>query len=80
MSTELRPQQGQPHVDTPITGHFTGKSAVSRKVIQIVVLSRKLEMLTCGSKIWEELHRLAASDIVVEVEHVKAHRTKKDKK
>ena len=31
-------------------------------------------------KIWEELHRLAARDIVVEVEHVKAHRTKKDKK
>ena len=30
-------------------------------------------------KIWEELHRLAARDIVVEVEHVKAHRTKKDK-
>ena len=31
-------------------------------------------------KMWEELHRLAARDIVVEVEHVKAHRTKKDKK
>ena len=31
-------------------------------------------------KIWEELHRLVARDIVVEVEHVKAHRTKKDKK
>ena len=31
-------------------------------------------------KIWEELHRLAARDIVVGVEHVKAHRTKKDKK
>ena len=30
-------------------------------------------------KIWEELHRLAARDIVVEVEHVKAHRTKKEK-
>ena len=28
-------------------------------------------------KIWEELHRLAARDTVVEVEHVKAHRTKK---
>ena len=28
---------------------------------------------------WEELHRLAARDVVVEVEHVK-HRTKKDKK
>ena len=31
-------------------------------------------------KIWEELHRLAARDIVVEVEHLKAHRTKNDKK
>ena len=29
--------------------------------------------------IWEELHLLAAGEIVVEVEHVKAHRTKKDK-
>ena len=28
---------------------------------------------------WEELHRLAARDFVVEVEHVKAHRTKKEK-
>ena len=40
--------------------------------------NRKLEMLTCGSKIWEDLHSLAARDIFVEVEHVKAHRTKKD--
>ena len=30
-------------------------------------------------KIWEKLHNLAARDIVVEVEHVKAHRTKKEK-
>ena len=30
-------------------------------------------------KIWEELHSLAARDMAVEVEHVKAHRTKKDK-
>ena len=29
-------------------------------------------------KIWEDLHRRAARDIVVEVEHVKAHCTKKD--
>ena len=29
---------------------------------------------------WEELHRLAARDIAVEVEHVKAHRTKKEQK
>ena len=31
-------------------------------------------------KIWEELHSLAARGMAVEVEHVKAHRTKKDKK
>ena len=31
-------------------------------------------------KIWEELHFLAAREIVVEVDRVKAHRTKKDKK
>ena len=31
-------------------------------------------------EIWEELHSLAARDIEVEVEHVKAHCTKKDKK
>ena len=31
-------------------------------------------------KIWEELHRLRSEDIIVEVEHVKAHRTKKGEK
>ena len=31
-------------------------------------------------KIWEESHGLAERGIVVEVEHVKAHRTKKEKK
>ena len=31
-------------------------------------------------KIWEEFHLLAAREIVVEVEHAKAHRTKKEKK
>ena len=31
-------------------------------------------------QIWEELHRLASRDIVVEVEHAKAHRTKTDEK
>ena len=30
--------------------------------------------------IWEELHGLAERCILVEVEHVKAHRTKKEKK
>ena len=39
----------------------------------------KLVMRTCG-KIWEELHLLTSEEILVEVEHVKAHRTKKDKK
>ena len=31
-------------------------------------------------KIWEELHLLVSKEISVEVEHVKAHCTKKDKK
>ena len=31
-------------------------------------------------KIWEELHLLMSKEILVEVEHVKTHRTKKDKK
>ena len=30
-------------------------------------------------KIWEELHNIAAGDILVELKHVKAHRTKKEK-
>ena len=40
----------------------------------------KLAMLTCGIKIWEELHRLAARDMAVEVEHVKAQRTREEQK
>ena len=31
-------------------------------------------------KIWEELHSLTARNITVEVEHLKAHRTKSEKK
>ena len=31
-------------------------------------------------KIWQELHGLAERGILVEVEHVKPHRTKKEKK
>ena len=31
-------------------------------------------------KIWEEMHNLAAGEILVEVEHAKAHRTEKEKK
>ena len=34
----------------------------------------------CGSKSGENCTYLAARDILVEVEHVKAHRTKKEKK
>ena len=30
-------------------------------------------------KIWEELHNIAAGDILVELKHVKAHRTKREK-
>ena len=42
--------------------------------------SKKLVMRTCGSKFWEELHLLRSKEILVEVEHVKAHRTKKEEK
>ena len=42
------------------------------------VLSQEQDMQTCG-KIWEELHELAKRGILVEVQHVKAHRTKKEK-
>ena len=31
-------------------------------------------------EIWEELHKFAAGDMLVEVEHVKVHRTMKEKK
>ena len=31
-------------------------------------------------KFWEELHLLTSKEVLVEVEHVKAHRTKKDRK
>ena len=40
----------------------------------------KMVMRTCGSKMWEELHLLALEETWVDVEHVKAHRTEKDKK
>ena len=43
-------------------------------------LIRKLAMLNLRIKIWEETHVLMSREILVEVEHVKAHRTKKDKK
>ena len=40
---------------------------------------RKQAMLTCESKTWEESQLLTSKEILVEVEHVKAHRTDKDK-
>ena len=40
--------------------------------------SQEREMQICGSKILEALHSLAEKCILVEVEHVKAHRTKKE--
>ena len=42
--------------------------------------SREREMPISGSKFGEQLHGLVERGIVVEVEHVKAHRTMKDKK
>ena len=45
------------------------------------VSSQEREMQIYGfKKIWEELHGLAERGILVEVEHVKARRTKKEKK
>ena len=42
--------------------------------------NQKAGVVDLWIKVWEELYRLAARDVVVEVEHVKAYRTKKDKK
>ena len=33
-----------------------------------------------GGKLWEELHLLTSKETLVQVEHVKAHRTENDKK
>ena len=41
---------------------------------------RKLAMLTCGPKFGKSFIFSTSKEILVEVEHVKAHRTKKDKK
>ena len=41
------------------------------------VSSQEREMQNYGSKFWEELHSLVESDILVQVEHVKAHLSKK---
>ena len=43
------------------------------------VSSREQEMQTCGQKIVKKIRVLAKRGILVEVEHVKAHRTKKEK-
>ena len=42
--------------------------------------TRKLAMLTCGSRFGTSCTFLVSKEISVEVERVKAHRTKKDKK
>ena len=42
-------------------------------------LIQKHKMRILWIEIWEELRNLAAGDILVEVEHAKAHRTKKEK-
>ena len=42
--------------------------------------TRKLGDADLWLKIWEELDLLVSKEFSVEVEHVKAHRTKKDKK
>ena len=44
------------------------------------VSSQEREMQILWIKIWEELHGLVERGLLVEVEHVKAHRTKKEKK
>ena len=44
------------------------------------VSSQEREMLFCAQKFGKELHGLADRGISVDVEHVKAHRTKKEKK
>ena len=41
---------------------------------------RKRALLTCGQKLLEEWHQFSSREILVEVVHVKAHRTQKDKK
>ena len=44
---------------------------------KVSVKSQGREVLIYGCKFWEELHGLAERGILVEVEHVMAHRTKK---
>ena len=63
----------------PIKVHVDNKGTIDglRKGEKECIEPRA-EMQTCG-KIWEELHELAKRGILVEVEHVKAHRTKKEK-
>ena len=40
--------------------------------------SQEREMQNYGKNIWEEIHGLVERGILVEAEHVKAHRTKKE--
>ena len=63
----------------PIKVHVDNKGTiVGYEKVRKSVLSQEPEMQTCG-KMWEELHKLVKRGILVEVEHVKAHRTKKGK-
>ena len=61
------------HVDNKVTIDVLQKK--ERKSVS----SQEQEIQTCGSKSGEELHELEKG-ILVEVEHVKAHRTMKEKK
>ena len=47
---------------------------------KVSVQSHEREMQIYRLKNWEELHGLAERGMLVEVEHVKAHRTKEEKK
>ena len=42
--------------------------------------NQELEMPICGLRSGEELHSLISREILVQVEHVEAHRAEKDKK
>ena len=40
---------------------------------------QKQKTLICGSRFWEELNNFRSKDILIEVEHVKALRTAKER-
>ena len=61
------------HVDNK--GNIDGRWRGERKCID-----QKAGDAYLWIKIWEEFHLLTSKEILVEVEHVKAHHTEKDKK